>query len=118
VRAPIVKRGHFHVLDIPATVWPLEFDSQIRELHVAIEERQIVLVRPLLDLPCVTVRSPVGVRTIAITLVEKALILAFQLMVEDDAMDADVGLLESFDNSLIRGMQLCVVRQLARADVA
>jgi hypothetical protein len=113
-----VKRGHFHVLNIPATVWPLEFDSQIGELHVAIEERQIVLVRPLLDLPCVAVRSPVGVRTIAITLMEKALILAFQLMVEDHAMDAGVGFLESFNNSLIRGMQLCIVRQLARADVA
>jgi hypothetical protein len=113
-----VECGDFNVLNVPATVWPLEFDSQIRELHVAIEERQIVLVRPLLDLPSVTVRSPVGIRTIAIALMKKALIFAFQLVVEDDAVDAGVRFLESFDNSLIRGMQLCVMRQLARADVA
>src|SRR5262245_13938822 len=60
VCAAVVECRHFNVLDIASAVRPLEFDSNIGKVHLAIEERQIVVVCPFFDLPSVAVRPAIG----------------------------------------------------------
>jgi hypothetical protein len=109
MRAPVVKRRHFDVLDVAAAVRPLEFDAHVGEVHLAIEEREIVIVRPLLDLSSVAVRPPVCLRMVAFTFVQKALVFALQFVIEHDAMDTDVLFLKPLCRTEIGSMQLCVV---------
>ena len=49
--------------------------------------RQVMLSRPILDLQRIAVGSPIAVVTIAIALLQELLILAFQVVLEDDAVD-------------------------------
>ena len=50
MRPPIVERCDLDILDIAPAVRPLVFKAKIGKVDVAVEERQVVLVRPLLDL--------------------------------------------------------------------
>ena len=51
MRAAVVNCRDLDVLDVATAVRPFVFQSEIGEVDVAVEERQIVLQRPLLDLP-------------------------------------------------------------------
>ena len=59
--AAIVERGDLDVLGVAAPVRPFVLQSEIWEVDVAVEEWQIVLMRPLLDLPRSPVRTSVGI---------------------------------------------------------
>src|SRR5262249_38681536 len=91
--------------------------AQIGKVDVAVEERQIVLVRPLLDLSWVAVRTAVGVRLVAVAIVQELLVFALQFVVEDDPMNPYVVLVEPLRSPDVSGVQLRVVRQLARTRV-
>src|SRR4029079_3145511 len=69
MRASVVERCDLDVLDVPPAVGPLVFKAQIGKVDVAVEERQIVLMRPLFDLSRIAVRTAVGVRLIAVAIV-------------------------------------------------
>ena len=47
---------HLDVFHIAAAVRPLVFDPNVRELHAVLVRRQVVFVRPVLDL----VARPIG----------------------------------------------------------
>ena len=116
--APVMKGCDLDVLDVAAAVRPLEFKAQIRKVDVPVEERQIVLVRPLLDLSRIPVWTPISVGPIAVSIVEKLLVLAFELVVEDDAMNPHVLFLQALSRPHVGGKKLRVVRQFTRASIA
>ena len=84
----VMGRQDLHVFDIAAAVGPLVLDAEIRELDMIGDDRQVVGVRPLVDLLTRTARPPIRIGSIAIGLLEELLILALQLIVEDHALDA------------------------------
>lgn len=81
-------RRDLDVLHIAPAVGPLLFDPDVRELHTVFVHREAVLVRPLLNLVVRPVRSPITVGAVTIPFLEKALVLALQLVLEDDAINA------------------------------
>ena len=63
----------------------LVLDAVVREVDLAVEVRQVVLARPLADLVVVPVRAAVAVAASPIVFLQELLILALQIVVEDDA---------------------------------
>ena len=74
-----------------ATVSVLVLNPRVREPHVPIVVRQLVFPCPACNLFGLTVRPAVAVLVAAIALVEESLIVAFQLVVEDDAPNPTAG---------------------------
>jgi hypothetical protein len=76
--ATIVDRQNLDVFVIMAPV-NLVFETHVREVHVSIEVRQIVLKCPVLDLSWIAVGAAVAV---AIAFVQPLLVLALELVIE------------------------------------
>ena len=76
--------------------------------------RQLVLPRPPRNLFGLTVRPAVAVLLAAIALVQEPLIVALQLVVEDDAPNPTALAAEALLGALVGAIDLGVVRQLAR----
>jgi hypothetical protein len=87
VGAAVVAGDHFNVLMPRAAVTVFVLDAGIRESDVPIVVRQLVFPRPTRNLFGLTVRPAVAVLLAAIAFVEEALIVALELVVEDDAPD-------------------------------
>ena len=62
----------------------------------------------------VAIGPPVAVSVTAIALLQELLILALQLVVEDDAPDTSAVVADAFLGARVGAIDLCVVRQLAR----
>jgi hypothetical protein len=76
------------IFDLTATVGPLVLDTEIRELDMIVDDGQGVHVCPLVDFLARPVGPPIRIGSITIGLLEKLLILALQLIVEDHPLDA------------------------------
>jgi len=112
VRAAVVCGDDLDVLVLEAA-GDLVLDAEVGKVNRVVEERQVVLARPLLDLVRVAVRSPVAVRSVAVAFLQKALIVAFQLAVEFDADDARVPFSKAFGGLEVRAIHLGVVAAFA-----
>src|SRR5688572_13565440 len=77
VSAAVVRREQLHVL-VAFTPLDLVFDAVVREVHLAVEERQVLSARPVADLVLVAVRSAVAVGAVAVVLLQELLVLALQ----------------------------------------
>jgi hypothetical protein len=62
----------------------LVLDSEVGEVDPVVEVRQLVFERPLRDLSCVPIRSPIALWPAAIVLLKECLVLALKLLLEDD----------------------------------
>ena len=82
-----MRRRDLHVFHVSAAIGPLVFDPHIRKLNAVLVHRQVVLMRPVLNLVARAVRASVAVRSIAISLLEEPLVLTLELVIEDDAME-------------------------------
>ena len=82
--APVVPREQLDVLVVLAAIH-LVLDAVVREVHLAIEVRQVVLASPVADLVVGAVRSSVGVCSAAVMVLEEFLVLAREVLLEDDA---------------------------------
>ena len=80
--------------------------------------RQLVLPRPSRYLFRLAVRPSVAVLLAAIALLQEPLIVALQLVVEDDAAHSAALVPESLLGALVGAIDLRVVRQLARLSEA
>jgi len=110
-----VVAGHDLEILVPrAAVSVLVLDARIREPDVPIVVRQIAFTCPPRNLFGLTVRPTVAVLLAAIALVQESLIVALQLVVEDDALDPAATIPQSLLGALVRAIDLGVVRQLAR----
>src|SRR5207237_9227427 len=106
VQAAVVDGHHLHVFDLAASVRTLVFDAKIRELDALIHDRQVVLLRPFLDLMPGARGSAVAVRAVAVPLLEELLVVTFELVIEDDALDACTVIAQPFGGSQIRAIAL------------
>jgi hypothetical protein len=74
--------------------------------------RQVMLAGPLSDLFRLAVRSSVAILPAAITLVQKPLVVALQLVVQDDATHSATLLAQTLFGALVAAIDLRVVRLL------
>jgi hypothetical protein len=116
VSAAVVNRGHLHVAVQVLSVRVEEVDPNVRKVDVSIEVRQVVFERPALDFAFRSVRSAIGIRVASIALVKPLLILAFELVIEGDVLDANVAFKKAIDLVEVRLEDLRVVLQFARFD--
>ena len=84
-------------------------------MDLLIEVREVVFERPLFDFPRVTIRVSVVVVAIPIALVEPLLVLALELVVQDDALDVGVAFVQALRDAQVGLIDLRVVFELALA---
>ena len=114
VGASVVRR---HDLDVERVIASIDvvLNPHVRELHVPlVVARQFVLPGPVLNLQRVTVGSAIAVVTIAIALLQELLILAFQVVLEDDAVDVRAFVAEAVGFLRIGAIEFRVMLQFAR----
>jgi hypothetical protein len=94
VRAAVVRGEEFNVLvKFPAI--NLVLDSVVGKMHVVVEVRQVVIACPAVDLVLITTGPAVAVGAVAIVLLQEFLVLALEVLFEDDAPDLKVRVLVS-----------------------
>jgi hypothetical protein len=106
---------HLDVLMIAAPVYVLVLDSNVRKMDLVIEVRQVMVGRPRANLVLGSIRMPVVVVALAVVLMKPLLIVALQLVVEDDAIDAGALLFQALRGVQIRVIDLRIVFELARS---
>jgi hypothetical protein len=113
-----MHRGDLNVDVIPPAVCLTELDAHVREVHLLVVVRELVLARPILDLVRLTVWPAVVPLALAIAFVQPLLILAFELVIEDDPPDACAALGELLSFPEIGAIHLRVVLDFAVLDQA
>jgi hypothetical protein len=73
----------------------LVLDPVVWEMNLVVEVRQIVLACPIADLVLGAARSAIAVGAIAVVLLQELLVLALQVVFEDDASDLKVSVVVS-----------------------
>jgi hypothetical protein len=101
-------------LDILAAVAAFEFvlDPEVREVHTVIEVRKVVFTGPFFDLARVPIRAPVTVRPTAVVFLEKALVFAFDVLLEDHAANLRALFTETLLRVEVGAIERGIVRQL------
>jgi hypothetical protein len=118
VGAAIVAGHDLEILMPRTAVTVFVLDAGIRESDVPIVVRQLVLPRPPCNLFWFTVRPAVAVFLAPIALVQEPLIIALEFVIEDDAPNPAALVTKSLRGALIGGVDIGVVRQLARLSEA
>lgn len=95
----------------------LVLNAVVREMHLIIEVRQLVLARPLANLVPVAAWSAVAVRPVAVVVLQELLVFALQVLFEDDTSDLEVRVLVSKTSLLLAKcrVQIRVMVHLPRA---
>jgi hypothetical protein len=96
---------------VPTPVRLLVLDADVREMHLAIEVRQVMFAGPLPDLFRRSIGVAVVVLAVPIALVQPLLVLTLELVVEDDPLDAGAALQEGFCLAFVGPVDLDVVLQ-------
>jgi hypothetical protein len=110
----IVRR---HDLDVERVLTAVDvvLDAHVGELDVAmVVTRQVVLSCPVLNLQRIAIGSAIAVVTIAVALLQELLILAFQVVLEDDAVDVRAFVTEAFGFLRVGAIEFRVMLQFAR----
>ena len=112
--AAIVRGDDLDVLALPSAIRLLVLDADVGKVDLVIEVRQVVFVRPFPNLIGRAIGVAVVVVVVLVALVEPALILALQLVVEDDALDASSILDKPCLGPFVGAIDLQVVFPLTR----
>ena len=115
VRAAVMDGHDLDVHGVPPPGRVLVLDARIREMDVLIEVRQIVLASPFFDFVLVAVGMAVVVVAVPITLMQPLLIVAFELVVQHDAIDSRAALLQALRFAFERAIDLNIVFELPLA---
>jgi len=107
-----MRGDDLQVCNLPATIPVLVLDADIRELDVFVLVWQPVRQRPFPNLIGRPIGPTVAVPFLAIALLEETLIVAFQLVVEDDPPDVTTALSDRLRRSLVRLVKVRVVGDL------
>ena len=97
-----------------ASVDVLVLDADVGEMHLLVEVRKVVLDCPQRDLLGTSVGAPVTVGAASIPLLQEALVLALELVVEDDAPEAIAALGEPVGGLQVGAVDLGVMLQFPR----
>src|SRR5439155_23098846 len=111
VRAAVVLREDLDVL-MAVTAFELVLDPEIGEVHAIVEVREVVLTGPPFDLASVPIRAPVTVRPTAVVLLEEALVLPLEVVLEDDPPNLRTLFAETRFRAEVGVIEGRVVRQL------
>jgi hypothetical protein len=113
--AAIVLRHNFNVFvpNVPVRIFVL--DANIGEMHLVVEVRQAVFTRPCCDLGLASIGSAIGVAIATIALVEKALVVTFQLAVQLHPLDARALMVQAVGCLEVRPIELRVESTLTRS---
>jgi hypothetical protein len=114
VRSSIVLRRDLDVLLARAPILVFPFDADIGKVNLFVEVRKVVSERPVLDLVLLTVGTPVAVVAVSIALLQEALVLALELVVEHGAPNTPVALGNALRGALVGSIDLDVVGELPR----
>src|SRR5713101_8983130 len=114
VAAPIVEGDDLDILVIPPAIGVFVLDAQVRDMHLVIEVRQVVFVRPFLDLVRITIGPAICIIVVSISFVQPLLVLALELVVEDDMVDARALFDQSFRFEQVCAVHLHVMFDFAR----
>jgi hypothetical protein len=102
-----------HILDMPLAVTALALQAKVRELHVLVDHRELVLTRPSRDLDGISLRASRTGPATTIRLLQERLVLTLQLLLEDDAPNLQAAFIETPTDLEIRAMDTGVVGELA-----
>jgi hypothetical protein len=112
--ASIVRRHHFEIERVIAAV-DVVLDARVRELHVTpFVAREVVFASPVPNLVKLPIWPAITVVAIAIPFLEELLIFAFQVVLQDHAMDVCAFVPQSFGLLQIGAIELRIVLQLSR----
>ena len=111
MRPPVVRRRDFYVDDVPAPVWELIFEPEIGEAYVVVQHGEIVGVGPSGNLLPSAIGTSGAVRAVAVSLLKESLILALQLVVEDDAPDVRITSGQALCLTQVRTIEIGVVSE-------
>ena len=112
--AAVVRRDHLDVFVPRVARGVLVLDAGVGEMDVVVEVRQVVLPSPGGDLLRRAVGSAVAVGAATVALLQEALVVALQLVVEHDAAHAPALAPEAFLRAPEGAVDLRVVGQLSR----
>lgn len=114
--AVVVRREQLDVLVAFAAV-NLVLDAVVGEVRLAIEVRLVMLARPVADFVVAPSGSSVAVGAVAVGFLQELLVLALQVLLEDDAADFEVPMLVSQAGFLlaVRRVEICIGADLAEA---
>ena len=101
-------------MDLALAVRPLAFEAQIRKLDVVIDHGQLVFTRPPGNLLSPSLRASATVPTTSVRRLEKRLILALQLLLEDDPPHTHTAFAKLAGGIAVGPVHSHVVRQFAR----
>jgi hypothetical protein len=85
VGAAIVRRHDLNVAHVETSVASLELDPDIRELHVSVNDRQVVRLSPPGDLDGIALRTPRAVVSATVGRLQERLILALKLVFQHNS---------------------------------
>ena len=107
-----MRRDNFDVLDGAAAVTVLVLDPRIRELHVPVVVRQLVFLRPSSHSLRPSFRRLTSFAALPVLRLQKPLILALQLLFENDTADGFAPLCQALGGLHVRAVEPGVVGQL------
>jgi hypothetical protein len=115
VGTAVVQRHHLNVDVLVAAVDVFVLDAEVREVELAVEKRQAMVIGPTRDLALIAIVVPIVVVTVVIMFMEPGLILALELVVQDNALDMCVAFLEALGFALVGPIDLNVVLEFSLA---
>src|SRR3954470_1761799 len=107
--ASVVDGGDLHVAVIVMAIEAQVLDPQVGKAHVVVEVGQVVFECPASDLLSRAIGPAISIRHAAVTLVEPLLVLALELVVQDDVLDAGIAFEETLDFVEVRLKDVRVV---------
>jgi hypothetical protein len=114
----IVRSDDFQILDGSSAVGVVIFDAHIWEMHVAVDDREIMVACPPIDLMYERIDFVFCPPTFAMEVLEKPLIISLQFVIQDDPMNTAAARLHAVGGVKVRAIQTRIVRQLSRLDQA
>jgi len=115
VSATVVQRLNLAIERSEVPVAILVLDARVWELNVSPVVRKLVLDGPTMDLFRRSIGSPIALGLAAIALLQELLVLALQLVVEDDAADEGALFAQPISVLEVGAIHLRVVCQLTGA---
>jgi hypothetical protein len=110
----IMWRHHLHVERVFTAV-DVVLDAHVGELDVALlVTGEVVLTRPIDDLVQAAVWAAVAVVAVAIAVLEELLVLALEVILEDDAVDVSALVVQPLGFVRVSAIELGVVLQFSR----
>ena len=116
--AAIVRRDDLDVLSAPPAVGLLILDARVRKMHLLIEVRQVVFTCPFANLVWRAIGPSIAVIVVFVALVQPALILALELVIQHDVIHTRAALQEPRLGLFVGAIDLGVVLQFSRSHKA